>query len=158
MQTIMKRLKLTVNPSKTQVCRLPEDTVDFLGYTIGRCWRPRGGTCYVGTKPAATRIARIKRAITEATSRRWTLKSEEERVETLNRMLRGWSNYFCLGAVTPSYRAIDYHARERLREWLCRKHAVDTRGSLRFTDQHLYDKLGLVKLCAKTRSLPWAKA
>ncbi len=65
----------------------------------------------------------------------------------LNWLLTGWSNYFCLGAVTPSYRALDYHVRERLRKWLCRKHGVDSRGALLFSDQHLYDELGLVKLC-----------
>jgi group II intron reverse transcriptase/maturase len=158
MQTIMARLKLTVNASKTSVRRLPEEPVDFLGYTIGRCWRPRGGSCYLGTRPAAKRIARIKRAISESTSRRWVLIDDEEQVERLNRMLRGWSNYFCLGAVTPSYRAIDYHVRERLRKWLCRKHAVDTKGIILFPDRHLYEKLGLVMLCARTKRLPWAKA
>src|SRR5437764_2646797 len=38
MRSLMERLKLTVNETKTRLCRLPEDTFDFLGYTIGRCW------------------------------------------------------------------------------------------------------------------------
>jgi hypothetical protein len=33
-RTMMVRLKLTVNESKTRVGRLPADSLDFLGYTI----------------------------------------------------------------------------------------------------------------------------
>lgn len=157
MQSIMTRLKLTVNASKTRVCRVPADSFDFLGYTIGTCHRPQSGARYIGTRPAAKRIARVKRNISELTGRRTVRSDVGEQVERLNRMLRGWSNYFCLGAVTPSYRALDYHARGRLRKWLCRKHSVYTSGALRFTDQHLYEELGLVKLCLRTKSFSWAK-
>ncbi len=38
MQRIMKVLKLTVNEKKTKTCRAPEESFDFLGYTIGRCY------------------------------------------------------------------------------------------------------------------------
>jgi RNA-directed DNA polymerase len=158
MQALMSKLKLTVNESKTRVRRLPAETFDFLGYTIGPCYRPRNGSCYLGTKPAAKRVARIKQAISDVTTRRWVGLSVEEQVERLNRMLRGWGNYFRLGAVTAAYRAVDYHARDRLRRWLCRKHAVYTRGPIQFPDQHLYDELGLVKLCVTTKRLPWANA
>ena len=37
MRGMMSRLKLTVNETKTRLCRVPEETFDFLGYTIGRC-------------------------------------------------------------------------------------------------------------------------
>lgn len=158
MQSIMSRLKLTVNASKTRVCRVPADSFDFLGYTIGTCHKPRSGVRYVGTRPAAKRIARVKREISRLTESRRTLVPVEKQVAQLNWLLTGWSNYFCLGAVTPSYRALDYHVRERLRKWLCRKHGVDSRGAFRFPDQHLYDELGLVKLCLRTKSFSWAKA
>jgi group II intron reverse transcriptase/maturase len=44
MQAMMARLKLTVNEAKTHVCRLPEETFDFLGFTFGRYHSPRSGT------------------------------------------------------------------------------------------------------------------
>jgi len=34
MRSMMSRLKLTVNESKTRVCRLPEEKFDFLGYSV----------------------------------------------------------------------------------------------------------------------------
>jgi RNA-directed DNA polymerase len=36
MRRMMSKLKLTVNETKTRLCRLPEETFDFLGYTLGR--------------------------------------------------------------------------------------------------------------------------
>ena len=43
MQLLMTRLKLTVNETKTQVGRLPDERFDFQGYTIGRCYSPETG-------------------------------------------------------------------------------------------------------------------
>ena len=92
------------------------------------------------------------------TSARWGLAEPEEIVEHLNRMLRGWANYFSYGSVNRAYRAVDYHTRERLRQWLCRKHKVDGRGTARFPLQYGYQQLGLIELRAQRRRLPRAKA
>jgi RNA-directed DNA polymerase len=79
-------------------------------------------------------------------------------VERLNRMLVGWANYFQLGPVSKSYRALDTHATNRLRRWLRNKHKVSGTGISRFPNQYLHEQLGLVYLPARTRNLPWAKA
>ena len=70
----------------------------------------------------------------------------------------GWSNYVCLGLVSPAYRASDRHSRQRLRRWLCAKHKVKDRGTSRFPDQYLHDELGLIRLSERPKSFPWAKA
>ena len=31
----MRKLKLTINEEKTHVCRAPDESFDFLGYTFG---------------------------------------------------------------------------------------------------------------------------
>ena len=79
-------------------------------------------------------------------------------VGQLNRMLSGWGGYFCLDPVGKSYRALDAHTRHRLRWWLCRKHRQGGKGTTRYPDEYLYDRLGLVRLAVTTRDLPWAKA
>jgi group II intron reverse transcriptase/maturase len=158
MRRMMARLGLTVNEAKTHTCRLPEESFDFLGYTVGRCYSPRTGRAYLGTRPSKARVQRVCAEISELTSCRWGLKEAEERVANLNRVLRGWANYFCLGPVSKAYRAVDAHARKRLRQWLCRKHKTRGRGTSRFPDEYLYGTLGLVRLPVLTRRLPWAKA
>ena len=40
----------------------------------------------------------------------------------------------------------------------CAKHKVKTRGTSRFPDQYLYDELGLIRLMNAAKSFPWAKA
>ncbi len=158
MRSMMTQLRLTVNETKTRVCRLPAETFDFLGYTLGRVWSPKTGRAYIGTRPSKKRIRRLCAAIRQATEPRWLLKSAEDRVAKLNPMLTGWANYFCLGPVGPAYRAIDRYARLRLRQWLRRKHQQPNRAISRWPDTHLNETLGLVRLVPFARSLPWAKA
>lgn len=158
MQEMMGRLKLTVNETKTKLCRVPAETFDFLGYTFGRCYSPKTGRAYLGTRPARSRIRRLCDAISEQTSRRKTLLDTEDVVSRLNRQLRGWANYFRLGPVSSAYRAVDRHVKYRLRRWLCKKHKQPGSGYTRFPDGYLYQTLGLVRLPNFTRNLPWAKA
>jgi group II intron reverse transcriptase/maturase len=158
MRGMMSKLRLTVNEKKTRLCHVPEETFDFLGYTIGRCYSPQTGRPYIGTWPSAKKIAGLRDEIREITDRRWLWTEVEDRVARLNQLLLGWSNYFCLGPVSRAYHAIDRHCRQRLRRWLCAKHKVKSRGTSRFPDQYLNDKLGLIRLKARTKSFPWAKA
>ncbi len=124
MRDMMVRLKLTVNEKKTQVCKLPEETFEFLGYTFGRCYSSKTGKAYLGTTPSKKRVQRICEAISAETGRNKTPLDAKEVVQTLNRMSTGWANYFCLGPVGRAYRAVDQHTRKRLRQWLCIKHKV----------------------------------
>ena len=158
MQGMMGRLKLTVNETKTRLCRAPEEAFDFLGYTLGWCHSPQTGRRYIGTRPSRKRMGRLCQAIHAATARRTTLQEVRDKVEELNRMLIGWANYFCLGPVSKAYRVVDAHARKRLRQWLCGKHQRAGRGTGKYPDEYLYGVLGLVRLESRTRDLPWAKA
>jgi len=157
MRSMMSKLRLTVNETKTRLCRVPEESVTFLSYTIGVCHSPRTGRSYIGTKPSAKAIDSLKAEIHELTERRWLWTTIEDRVVKLNRMLLGWSNYFCLGPVSPAYRAIDRYARHRLRQWLRGKHKLQSRGTTRYPDARLHDEFGLIRLCDLPRNFPWAK-
>ena len=158
MRAIMQRIRLTVNEEKTRVCRLPEHSFDFLGYTIGRCYSPKTGRAYIGTRPRAKAVAAARDRIRKLTERRWTSRSLEGQVELINRILIGWSNYFCLGPVSSAYHALDEYACDRLRQWLRAKHKVRGRGMTRYPNAYLHREVGLVRLTARTRGLSWAKA
>jgi RNA-directed DNA polymerase len=151
MRDMMAKLRLTVNDTKTRQCVLPEETFDFLGYTIGRCYSPKTGRAYLGTRPSAKKISRLIREISEQTERRWlALLDEEELIGRLNRKLIGWANYFCLGPVSKAYRTVDRHVCHRVRQWLCAKHKVAGQGTSRFPDNYLHQQLHLVALGART--------
>jgi len=158
MHNIMERLKLTVNEEKTHLCCIPQERFDFLGYTFGRCYNYKTGRAYTGTKPSRKSIKRMVKSISEETDRRRSLLDVGYMVNRLNRKLTGWANYFCLGPVSPTYKAIDIHVKQRLRRWLCKKHKVEGKGLKRYPDQYLYQKLGLINLPRRTHDLPWAKA
>ena len=158
MREMMGRLKLTVNEEKTRLCSVPDSSFDFLGYTFGRCYSPKSGRAYIGTRPAKKSIAKVRRAISALTNRSRLPIHPAVEVAELNRLLTGWANYFCLGAVSKAYRGIDTHVRTRLRRWLCKRHKTPGRGIARFPDEHLYQKLGLKRLSPTTRNLPWAQA
>jgi RNA-directed DNA polymerase len=158
MRNMMELLKLTVNETKTRVCSLPEEKFDFLGYTFGRCYAPRTGRPYLGTVPSRKRVQRICRSISDATGRNTTWLDRPTLITQLNRMMIGWANYFCLGPVSKAYRAIEAHARYRLRQWLGAKHKQRGRLGNRYPDQTLHEQWGLVRITQRTASFPWVKA
>jgi group II intron reverse transcriptase/maturase len=156
MRSMMSRLKLTVNETKTRVCRLPEEKFDFLGYTFGRCYSPKTGRAYWGTTPSKKRVQRLCKSISEMTRRSQTQQDAATLVAALNRKINGWANYFCLGPVSQAYRAVEQHTCRRLRQWLCVKHKERAGGNTRFPQKALHQRFGLVRLTARTASLPWA--
>jgi hypothetical protein len=158
MRQIMTRLRLTVNEEKTHVCRLPEQYFDFLGYRFGRFYSFKTGQPYWGTCPSKKSVKRLIRSIHEQTAHRTCSLEADELVESLNRMLRGWANYFKLGPVSRAYRSVDLYTMTRLRRWLCHKHKVYSGGYGRYTSEYLHGTLGLIQLTALWRNLPWATA
>ncbi len=150
---IMEELKLPVNERKTRCLRCPEEPMGFLGYRIGRNYRPKGKGAYIGTRPSKASVQSICRKISEWTAPRNGTLLRGQMIEHLNRTMTGWANYFCLGQVSPAYRAIDRHAVRRLRQWLCRKHKVRSGGYVRFSDARLRQTYGLTCLASRTKAL-----
>ena len=146
MREMMSKLKLTVNETKTRLCRLPEETFDFLGYTLGRNHDRRTGASYLGPRPSRKKIVRLCREIGELTTRKSSGRAVEVQIGRINRKLRGWTNYFRFGMVGKAYRNVNSHVRHRVRQWLCVKFKVPGHGQKRFNDQHLHQKLGLYQL------------
>ncbi len=158
MRSMMRKLKLTVNEEKTHVCRLPEESFDFLGYTFGRHYSRRTGWRQLTQRPSKKKIQAVCRRISEMTSSRWNQRDVEEQVARLNRVMVGWANYFSQGPVGKPYRTVTGHARRRLRQWLRDKHKLQGQGISRYPDDYLHDELGLVRLRLRERNVPWANA
>lgn len=158
MNNVMSRLGLTVNSEKTSVVHLPEESLDFLGYTIGRQFN-RWNKPYIGTRPSKAAVRSITQRIHDETAINMTWTTPEDRVYRLNTVIRGWAGYFNQGAVFKQYESVQEYTERRLRRWLVKKHKQRGKSGVRlYSDEYLYGHLGLHRLPRSKADMLSAKA
>ena len=118
----------------------------------------RTGQARLGYRPSKSSIQHMVRKIHALTAEAMVWQETTALVSQLNRMLRGWANYFQVGSVSRAYRALDSYTTMRLRRWLRNKHKVRRSGGTAYPDVYLYETLGLVRLTCLKHNVPWAKA
>jgi RNA-directed DNA polymerase len=142
---VMTRLGLTLNEAKTKLKEARRESFDFLGYTFGpqRYWKD--GHVYLGAAPSKKSVARVKLKVNQLLTPGNQASWSEVR-DQLNRILRGWSNYFSYGTRRRAYRAVDHHVAERVRHFLRRRKHEHTRGTRTRTDAVIFSSLGVLRL------------
>ncbi|WP_264319294.1 group II intron maturase-specific domain-containing protein, partial [Paraclostridium bifermentans] len=102
-----KKLKLEVNASESKVAR--QDEVKYLGFGFKRNKREWKAI------PHEKSIHAFEQKIMKLTKRNWSV-SLEERIEKINQVIRGWSNYFrCAWLYKATVRKMDSKLRRRIR-------------------------------------------
>jgi RNA-directed DNA polymerase len=144
---LFQRLGLTLNETKTRICRAPREAFDFLGYRFGTQYSFGSGRRYVAAYPSSKSVSRIKDTLRRMIGTHMSWQSEGELVGNVNRVVRGWMNYFSYGTLWKTYTKLERFLQQRLRDWLVHKHRVGSRGECRYPAPYLYETLGLVNPC-----------
>jgi RNA-directed DNA polymerase len=144
-KAVMTRLGLTLNEAKTSLRDARQERFTFLGYSLGPHWYKANGQWYLGTSPSKKSVQRLKTTVGNLLVPGNNAPWQEVR-DTLNRSLRGWSNYFCYGTRRSAFRSVDRYTYERVRDFLARRHKVAGRGTRRFSYDAVYGELGLLRL------------
>ena len=105
----------------------------------------RNGKRYLGASPSKKSVRRLKTTVGNLlvagnNDPWWEVR------DTLNRSLRGWSNYFSYGTRRSVFRGVDRYVYERVRDFLARRHKVAGRGTRRFSCEVVYGERGLLRL------------
>jgi RNA-directed DNA polymerase len=144
-RAVMTRLGLTLNEAKTSLKDARRDRFDFLGYSFGPHYYKANGQRYLGASPSKKSVRRLKTTVGNLLGPGNNDPWWEVR-DTLNRSLRGWSNYFSYGTRRSAFRGVDRYVYERVRDFLARRHKVAGRGTRRFSCDVVYGERGLLRL------------
>jgi RNA-directed DNA polymerase len=113
---------LQLNEDKSRVADSREG-FNFLGFTVRWQRSRRNGKWYAHVEASAQSLRRLRQAVYRRLSH-WTLRQPiHEAITGLNRLLRGWSNYFHYRHSSRIMGKLNWHVRNRVRRWLWRKHA-----------------------------------
>jgi group II intron reverse transcriptase/maturase len=156
MTALMTRLGLEVNATKTRIARLPEESFDFLGYTVGR-FHGKDGRPYFGTRPSRKAVKSLLRRIHGRTTRQWYPDEPVSTVARISSMIRGWCGYFDQGPVMEIYELVRAYTERRIRRWLMRRTGRRGVGFRQIPSEYLYETLGLYQVPRRRVDLPRAK-
>jgi RNA-directed DNA polymerase len=144
-RSVMTRIGLTLNEAKTSVKQARRERVDFLGYSFGPHRMRTNGREYLGASPSKKSISKLRQKVGDLLVRQNVAPWTEVR-DRLNRMLRGWSNYFSYGTRLMAYRAVDQYVYQGVRAFLRRRHKVASRGTIPYSDAVVFGTLGVLRL------------
>jgi RNA-directed DNA polymerase len=112
---VMRRLKLTLHPTKTRVVYMGQEGFDFLGFHFHKMKAKRTRKLLPYMWPSQKAMKAIRREVHELTRRQRLAEGLEEIVRHLNPVIRGWRNYFQIGNSTKRLQDLDRYVQCRLR-------------------------------------------
>ena len=131
---ILAPIGLSLSPEKTRVCHIDEG-IDFLGWHIQRRrWRGRGDKQAIYTYPSKKALTSVTDKVRSLT-RRNMHKTLRDLLHQVNRVLRGWCEYFRYGVSAKTFGYLDYFTWHRVFRWVWNRHSRI--GKKRLADREL---------------------
>jgi RNA-directed DNA polymerase len=126
---VLTRLGLELHPEKTRTVDLSRgrEGFDFLGCHLrkrmsGPIWeRTRKRVYYLHRWPSPRAMRRVRARVRDLTPRRRCHEDLRLVIADLNRVLRGWGQYFRTGNAATKFIQVDRHVEERLRGLLLKR-------------------------------------
>lgn len=121
-EAVLQSVGLRLSKAKTKVCDLNEG-FDFLGWRIQRR-RRRGtkGKKAVYTYPSRRSLTTVMRKVRSLT-RRHKHRTLADLLVSVNRVLRGWCNYFRHGVCAKTFGYLDHFTWWRIVGWIRKRHS-----------------------------------
>lgn len=150
---ILKDLNLELEPEKTGEVNLGmgREGFNFLGHYIRKCRSVKYPKYYFLNRwPSRESMAKVKEAIKRITScRRMKIRNVHELVPELNRLLRGWSEYFKTGNAARKFNNIEQYVWQRLVIFQNRRRGRKHPHRSREYTYDWFENLGLYRLIGR---------
>ena len=154
-RTVLTRLGLELHPEKTRLVDLSHGRggFDFLGCHLrkrmsGPIWeRTQRRVFYLHRCPSQRAMARVRARVRALTPRGRCHEDLRDVIADLNRVLRGWANYFRTGNAAVKFTQIDTYVEERLRGLRYKRAGSRLRAGRADTwSRPFFETLGLCRL------------
>src|SRR5690606_14440465 len=127
-EVLWERLQLELSMEKTHLTHA-SDGFDFLGFHI-RWMLSATRKPWLRVTPSKKNIERLKRIIKSQTKRNTFYQAPLEKLRILNRIMRGWNQYYEYANATAIASKLTYWANDRFFLWLKKRHKKGARWVL----------------------------
>lgn len=128
-QAWLQKAGLELNLEKTKITDTRSDKgghqvgkVEFLGFELSERHSQTTGRRYIHCQASKKSQQRFRDKIRAELNHWSTWRSSEEMIKRVNRITRGWGNYYHYGNSCETFKQLNHWLRNRLRIWLAAKH------------------------------------
>ena len=146
LKAYLARKGLSLNEAKSRCLNVERENFQFLGFDAS--WRHSRftGRGFTYVEPSRKAQMRLRDAV-RGELNHWTRwRSCAEAVRRVNRITRGWANYYHFMSCTEVFCRMNGFVEKRLRRWLYRKYDRTLGKHTFFTSERLYGQYQLWKL------------
>jgi group II intron reverse transcriptase/maturase len=154
MKRKLGELGLSLHETKTRVVNAKEEAFNFLGFTLRMVKSRRSGKSFPLTRPSVKSLKQVRKAIKANTQRDHLATPTDKTVKKLNEIVRGWVGYFYYRHCSQDFSHLNEYLKERVRNYLRRKHRNKGRGYQTYPNRYLYEVLGLYRI---PTTAPWTQ-
>jgi retron-type reverse transcriptase len=146
LKAYLGRLGLTLNEAKTRCVDSAQTAFRFLGFDIGLRRSPRTRRMYTQVAPSHKAQLRVRESIRAELNRSTLTRSSVAVVRQVNRIVRGWGNYFHYRNCSAALAGMNRFLWQRLQRWLWQKYGRSLPRRSFFTLDWLYGQYQLHRL------------